>query len=115
MYPAKPLLGVWATAPYLHNGSVPTLWDLLSPVDQRPATFNVGQREYDPVKVGYVQENPPNPKYAILDTSLDGNHRTGHEFGTALTPAEKYDLIAFLKTLTVTKQEEIHKDVTPEK
>ena len=55
-YVARPLEGVWATAPYLHNGSVPTLDDLLKPEDERPVCFPVGHREYDPVKLGYVSE-----------------------------------------------------------
>lgn len=57
-YKARPLNGIWATAPYLHNGSVPTLHDLLLPPQQRPKTFRVGCREYDPDKVGFVQDCP---------------------------------------------------------
>ncbi len=56
-YIARPLNGIWATAPYLHNGSVPTLYDLLLPAEQRPRTFYTGSNEFDPVKVGYVR--PP--------------------------------------------------------
>jgi hypothetical protein len=52
-YPARPLVGYWATPPYLHNGSVPNLYELLSPVNDRSATFWTGDLEYDPVKVGY--------------------------------------------------------------
>ena len=55
-YVARPLEGIWATAPYLHNGSVPTLDDLLKPEDERPICFPVGHREYDPCKLGYVSE-----------------------------------------------------------
>ncbi|MCA9526326.1 MAG: hypothetical protein KC549_08520, partial [Myxococcales bacterium] len=55
-YKARPLNGVWASAPYLHNGSVPSLYDLLLPVDQRPVTFKVGRWAFDPVKVGPSQD-----------------------------------------------------------
>ncbi len=62
-YKARSLNGIWATAPYLHNGSVPTLYDLLLPVNAReaapkarPVTFKVGAREFDPVKVGFRYE-----------------------------------------------------------
>ena len=57
-YPARPLAGVWATAPYLHDNSVPTLWHLLLPPEQRPTRFKVGDREYDPERVGYVGRGP---------------------------------------------------------
>src|SRR5262249_2735281 len=52
LYRARPVDGVWATAPYLHNGSVPTLMDMLMPQDERPKAFCVGSRQFDPVKVG---------------------------------------------------------------
>ena len=55
-YVARPLEGAWATAPYLHNGSVPTLDDLLKPEEERPVCFPLGHREYDPVKLGYVSD-----------------------------------------------------------
>jgi mono/diheme cytochrome c family protein len=76
-YKPRPLAGMWATAPFLHNGSVPTVYDLLSPVAERPKTFRVGSREYDPVKLGL---KPPDSGFWVFDTSLDGNHNTGHEF-----------------------------------
>jgi hypothetical protein len=106
-YKVRPLNGIWATPPYLHNGSVPTLYDLLSPVEERPEKFYLGNREYDPVKVGYRTE--PFPKGFEFDTSIRGNHNTGHEFsddskkqgviGAALTPDERRALIEYLKTL----------------
>jgi hypothetical protein len=100
VYPAKPLVGIWATAPYLHNGSVPTIWDLLAPEEDRPKQFKIGQREYDPVKLGYAQENlPADAKFTPLDTKLDGNHNTGHLYGQELTTDQKHDLIEFLKSL----------------
>ena len=55
-YSAWPLAGVWATPPYLHNGSVLTLYDLLLPAAKRPAKFFVGSRKYDVVRLGYVNE-----------------------------------------------------------
>ena len=51
-YKPRPLAGMWATPPFLHNGSVPTVYDLLSPVADRPTTFQVGSREYDPERLG---------------------------------------------------------------
>jgi hypothetical protein len=76
-----PLTAISATAPYLHNGSVPTLRALLEPARRRPATFPLGAAGF------------------VLDTRVAGNRNTGHEFGTKLTPAEKDDLVAFLQTL----------------
>jgi hypothetical protein len=76
-----PLTAISATAPYLHNGSVPTLRALLEPARKRPVTFPLGAGGF------------------VLDTRVAGNRNTGHEFGTALKPAEKDDLVAFLQTL----------------
>ena len=86
-YVARPLEGIWATAPYLHNGSVPTLDDLLKPEDERPICFPVGHREYDPVKLGYVSEFtkvPPaeHSRVFVYDTRIDGNSNRGHLYGT---------------------------------
>ena len=78
---AAPLLGLAASAPYLHNGSVPSLRALLDAPSRRPVTFPLG-------KTGFV-----------LDTRLPGNSNQGHDFGTALTAAEKTDLVAFLESL----------------
>ena len=60
-YAARPLYGIWAAAPYLHNGSVPTLYDLLLPPEQRPKTFALGGREYDPVKLGFAVDHRLQP------------------------------------------------------
>ena len=87
-YKPRPLGGIWATPPFLHNGSVPTIYDLLSPVSERPKTFRVGSREYDPVKLGLKQ---PDSGYWVFDTSLDGNHNTGHEFNTGYKPWQAGD------------------------
>lgn len=92
-YKARPLAGIWATAPYLHNGSVPTLYDLLLPPEQRPARFGLGSRELDPVKVGYRSGD------SLFDTRLPGNGNGGHRYGTELDDAERYALIEYLKSL----------------
>jgi mono/diheme cytochrome c family protein len=76
-YKPRPLAGMWATPPYLHNGSVPTIFHLLSPVDERPKTFRVGSREFNPVHLGLAEAGD---EYWLFDTSLPGNHNTGHEF-----------------------------------
>ncbi|TGD71955.1 hypothetical protein E4634_17070 [Mangrovimicrobium sediminis] len=100
-YEARVLQGIWGAAPYLHNGSVPTLADLLEPAALRPASFRVGA-EYDPVKVGLSGQQP-----GLADTlhttdcaALDsGNSRCGHEFGTELPPQEKLALLEYLKSI----------------
>jgi hypothetical protein len=106
-YKVRPLNGVWATPPYLHNGSVPNIYALLSPVAERPKKFYLGNREYDPVNVGYVTDEFPGG--FEFDTSLRGNGNSGHEFsddskqegviGRSLSPDERRALIEYLKTL----------------
>jgi mono/diheme cytochrome c family protein len=76
-YKPRPLAGIWASPPFLHNGSVPTIYDLLSPAADRPKTFHVGSREFDPVKIGLATAGDD---FWRLDTSKDGNHNTGHQF-----------------------------------
>jgi hypothetical protein len=96
-YLARPLTGVWATAPYLHNGSVPTLWHLLHPA-QRPAKFIVGNREYDPAKLGYATDG----NGWTFDTSQPGNSNIGHAgdtYGAKLTEDQKDALLEYLKTI----------------
>lgn len=81
-YKPRPLEGVWATPPFLHNGSVPNLYQMLLPPDQRSVRFFVGRRDFDARHVGYISE-PADPKEADgfwLDTTKDGNHNTGHAF-----------------------------------
>ena len=103
-YANMPLDGIWARAPYLHNGSVPTMWDLLMPVEARPVRFYRGHDVYDPVKLGFradVQE-VGGRKAFHFDTTLPGNSNKGHtgeSFGTALSDDDKWALIEFLKTL----------------
>lgn len=114
-YKARPLNGVWATAPFLHNGSVPTLMDLLGPADERPARFLLGDPTFDPVRVGVTVSDVPETNddynedgYFILKTSIPGNSNRGHEFsdqggpgviGPALSVSEREAIIEFLKTI----------------
>ena len=107
-YKAKPLDGVWSSAPYLHNGSVPNMYQLLSPVGQRPKQFWVGiNREYDPKQLGLSTEKTQNSQ--IFDTTITGNSNAGHEFskywkkpgviGRFLIHEERMALIEYLKVL----------------
>ena len=114
-YRARPLDGVWATAPYLHNGSVPTLQDLLTPQHLRPKVFCAGSRQFDPVKVGLAQpEGGACGAYTRVDAGDIGNSNLGHSFegaesdpkklpngiiGPELTDRERGALIEYLKTL----------------
>ncbi len=115
VYRARPLDGVWAMAPYLHNGSVPSLYWLLRPAGERPKKFCLGARDYDPRRVGY----PADPHCAEGETLfseaddmgrlIKGNSVAGHSFedgagrpgvvGRALSDRERDDLIDYLKTL----------------
>lgn len=96
-YGVRTLAGAWATAPYLHNGSVPSLYELLLPAGQRSTSFPLGHTEYDPVRVGYSMNAPAGT--ARFDTSLRGNANTGHEYGTHLSEEERMALLEYLKTL----------------
>ncbi len=113
VYPAKPLAGVWATAPYLNNGSVASIWDLLTPPANRPRQFMLGSREYDVQKLGYVtaaEAKSPAPAWEY-DTSQVGNANTGHVYGTNLSDDDKWALIEFLKALKPgdIKKEPLHR------
>jgi len=120
-YKARPLNGVWATAPYLHNGSVPTLYDLLLPAklqltqsdavsappdsgEFRPEIFGVGSAQFDPIKVGFVTDPAANPTtFQVRDAAtgepIPGNYNSGHDYGTTLTEQERLELVEYLKTL----------------
>lgn len=99
-YTAVPLDGVWLTAPYLHNGSVPTLADLLEPVERRPTQFYRGLDLFDAERVGFVHEGDEATRVGtLLDVSRPGNSNAGHTYGTTLTPEEKRALLEYLKTL----------------
>jgi hypothetical protein len=120
-YRARPLNGVWATAPYLHNGSVPSLYWLLKPAAERPTQFCTGSRDFDPQQVGFrvlAGEKPNCSKGETLFSTtgkdgspIKGNSVLGHSLegtpgpgkpgviGRLLTEDERYDLIEYLKTL----------------
>jgi hypothetical protein len=107
-YKGRSLNGIWATAPYLHNGSVPTLYDLLLAKEQRPSQFSVGSREFDPVKVGFRSEGYDGFTFTTFRV---GDMNGGHEYGAGKTPqmngklfpalneAQRWDLIEYIKTL----------------
>jgi mono/diheme cytochrome c family protein len=99
-YVSVPLEGLWLRAPYLHNGSVPSLTDLLEPPERRPTMFWRGYDVYDPGKVGFVSTGADaehaGTKY---DVARPGNSNAGHLWGTDLAPDAKRALIEYLKTL----------------
>ena len=94
---AGPLLGIWATGPFLHNGSVPNVYELLSPPDERSGVFWVGNRELDIDRLGYVSGEGPG--LFRFDTSLLGNGNGGHACpkGEPLTHEQRRAVIEFLK------------------
>ncbi|MGX0961618.1 hypothetical protein AB7M63_002067 [Bradyrhizobium japonicum] len=98
-YEARVLEGIWAAAPYLHNGSVATLAELLVPPAKRMSQFKVGAR-YDIKNVGLdvTQEGPTRPVTDCNDLN-SGNSRCGHDYGTRLSDDEKKALLEYLKTL----------------
>ena len=116
-YKARSLNGIWATAPYLHNGSVPTIYDLLLPIrkegdpdegEYRPNSFMVGSREFDPQKIGFRSEGYEGFNFQTIKV---GDYNTGHEYGATktpqldgtilppLTPRQRWDLVEYIKTL----------------
>lgn len=107
VYKARPLNGIWAVAPYLHNGSVPNLYALLSPQSERPDTFWTGSKQFDPVKVGFDSSELKGGY--LYDTSRSGNSNRGHEFkagpkgngviGPALSAEDRAAIIEYLKSL----------------
>jgi hypothetical protein len=102
-YANMPLDGIWLRAPYLHNGSVPTLRALLEPSRLRPPLFHRGNDVYDTTNVGFATDvsEQNGRKFFAYDTTLPGNSNTGHEgerYGTELPAADKDALVEFLKT-----------------
>jgi hypothetical protein len=99
-YANHPLDGIWLRAPYLHNGSVPTLRDLLKPADARPATFYRGNDIYDARNAGFVSnvETADGRTFFKFETSDRGNGNGGHLYGVELPENEKNALIEYLKT-----------------
>jgi hypothetical protein len=99
-YQSPPLDGLWMRAPYLHNGSVPTLRDLLEPVANRPTVFYRGYDVYDPTKVGFVTAGVEAERRGWKHSTAErGNGNQGHTYGTNLQPQEKSALLEYLKTL----------------
>jgi mono/diheme cytochrome c family protein len=100
-YESRVLNGIWATAPYLHNGSVPNLWELLKPAKDRRTSFMVGSRVFDPKNVGYDTDQSPfkNGRFVADPANANGNGNGGHEYGTALTDEQRWAIIEYLKTL----------------
>jgi len=99
-YANMPLDGVWLRAPYLHNGSVPTLRDLLAAPEDRPTVFYRGYDVYDYDNVGFVSSGPEAESAGFkFDTMLRGNSNSGHVYGVELDTAEKDALIEYMKTL----------------
>jgi len=102
-YKARPLNGIWAGGPFLHNGSVPNLYQLLLPEEKRVKTFYIGSWKFDPVNVGYISTETPGS--FLFDTRLRGNSNAGHEYGTGtdglsvLTEDDMWALVEYMKTL----------------
>jgi hypothetical protein len=99
-YANHPLDGIWARAPYLHNGSVPTLRDLLEPVERRPAVFYRGYDVYDRDRVGFIGTVPEERgrRFSRYDTTVPGNSNAGHLYGTTLSDEDKRALVEYMKT-----------------
>lgn len=100
---AVPLDGVWLTAPYLHNGSVPTMEDLLEPAHDRPRRFYRGYDVYDREQMGFVHQGSEARRWGFeVDVGKPGNSNQGHEgeaYGTELPAEDKRALVEYLKTL----------------
>lgn len=105
-YIAPRLHAIWARFPYLHNGSVPTLRDLLEKSSDRPVRFSLkdaGERyRFDPVRMGLTRVEIPASNErdrAVYDTRLHGQSNRGHEKFIDLSPREKDEIVEYLKTL----------------
>ena len=93
-YKSRPLNGVWSTSPYLHNGSVLNMEELLTKPIDRLEQFKIGTTEYDPSTLGFKNDGPFN-----FDATKDGNRNLGHAYGVELSEDDKKALIEYLKTL----------------
>jgi hypothetical protein len=99
-YIAPFLDGIWLRAPYLHNGSVPTLHALLDPPEKRPKVFYRGYDLYDPIHVGFESQGEEAKRVGTrFDVAQKGNGHEGHDYGTTLSSREKNALVEYLKTL----------------
>ena len=101
VYKARPLNGVWATAPYLHNGSVPNMMELLKPKGERIVKFCVGSREFDPVNLGFESSLDTNGSCGdnfLFNTTIPGNRNMGHDYDNAsLSTDDRLAIIEFIK------------------
>jgi len=99
-YANHPLDGIWLRGPYLHNGSVPTLRDLLDPPEQRPVAFYRGYDLFDRTKVGFVSDLPSAGAqvFTRYDTTVPGNSNSGHIYGTTLSDDDKRAIVEYMKT-----------------
>jgi hypothetical protein len=100
-YANMPLDGIWVRGPYLHNGSIPTLRDLLEPVEKRPKEFFRGYDVFDPFKVGFVSDvsEENGRKFFRYRTTEPGNSNAGHLYGTDLSLGDKEALVEYMKKL----------------
>jgi hypothetical protein len=104
-YKGRPLTGIWSTPPYLHSGAVPTLYDLLLPPDQRPKSFFLGTREFDPEKVGFVTTQSAENSFEFRSRGdngrmIDGNSNAGHDYNNAgLSEENRKALVEYMKSL----------------
>jgi hypothetical protein len=92
-YWAPSLAGVWARSPYLHNGSVRTMRELLTAPGDRAKSFHRGSKAYETTQMGYADDGA-----YTLDTRVPANSNSGHDYGTGLTADQKRELIEYLKT-----------------
>lgn len=102
VHESRVLEGIWAAPPYLHNGSVASMAELLKPATERKSSFAVGTA-YDPVNLGLAEKQLRGKKNirTLTDCSdlNSGNSKCGHEFGTMLPGQDKEKLLEYLKTL----------------
>jgi hypothetical protein len=107
-YRARLLEGIWATPPYLHNGSVPNLYQMLVPAAKRDKVFYLGSREFDPKHVGFQKTNFEGA-FEFRTEGVPGNSNSGHEFknaplgkgviGPELSEDDRWALIEYLKII----------------
>lgn len=99
-YANHPLDGIWLRGPYLHNGSVPTLRDLLDAPAARPTLFYRGYDVFDQTRVGFISNVPEadGQVFTRYDTSVPGNANSGHVYGTTLSDDDKQAIVEYLKT-----------------
>jgi RoxA-like, cytochrome c-like len=100
-YVAQTLDGIWMRGPYLHNGSVPSVGELLKAPSQRASTFYRGNNLLNPQEIGFVSDLPQEKglHFVLFDTRQTGNSNVGHEYGTALSDQDKKAILEYLKTL----------------